>query len=55
MSKQRIDKNQHMSQLMRAYGTYHTGHQRRQSRQSLRRSHTLSMEVEEGFDQKSDI
>ena len=45
------------------YGTYHIGDQRRlrwacafvQSRQSLHCSHTCSMEVDEGSDQKSDI
>ena len=45
------------------YGTYHIGDQRRlrracasaQSHQSLRCSHTWSMEVDEGSDQKSDI
>ena len=45
------------------YGTYHIGDQRRlrwtcasaQSRQSLRLSHTWSMEVDEGSDQNSDI
>ena len=45
------------------YGTYHIGDQPRlrqacastQSRQSLRCSHTCSLEVDEGSDQKSDI
>ena len=45
------------------YDTYHIGDQRRfrracasaQSRQSLRCSHTRSMEVDEGSSQKSDI
>ena len=45
------------------YGTYHIDDQRRlrracasaQSRQSLRCSHTWTMEVDEGSDQKSDI
>ena len=45
------------------YGTYHIGNQQRlrracpsaQSRQSLRCSHTWSMEVDKGSDQKSDI
>ena len=45
------------------YGTYHIGDQRRfrracasaKSRQSLRCSHTWSMEVDEGSEQKSDI
>ena len=45
------------------YGTYHIGDQQRlrwasasaQSRQSLRCSHTWSMEIDEGYDQKSDI
>ena len=47
----------------RGYGTYHIGDQRRvrracastQSCQSRRYSHTRSMEVDEGSDQKSDI
>ena len=47
----------------RDYGTYHIGDQRRhrracasaQSRQSLRCSHTWSIEVNEGSDQTSDI
>ena len=45
------------------YGTYHIGEQRRlrracasaHSRQSLRCSHTWSMEVDEGSDKKSDV